>query len=155
LRLTRRGEACRSWLGLHGRPCNPAGGNRVNSGLFSLAREHPAVVGVSGTFVRSMEQARLRVYLTLIALDMSSIFVGYVIAGEIRTGYLVHAQSFRLIAVMVPTFLGVALNNGAYSIAALERPGNGIAKACEALFFSLAGVIAILFYLKVSADFLR
>ena len=109
----------------------------MNSGLFSLAREHPAVVGVSGTFVRSMEQARLRVYLTLIALDMSSIFVGYLIAGEIRTGYLVHAQSFRLIAVMVPTFLGVALNNGAYSIAALERPGNGIAKACEAAAFRL------------------
>jgi len=106
-------------------------------------------------FRSSKEESRVRAYLALIALDLACLLVGYSLAGLLRTGWLLHLSSLRPIVVMLPTFLGVALNNGAYSISALERPSAGAAKACVALLFSVAGVIAFLFYLKVSADFSR
>ncbi|WP_197018387.1 exopolysaccharide biosynthesis polyprenyl glycosylphosphotransferase [Sphingomonas sp. URHD0057] len=91
----------------------------------------------------------------MIGLDLAALLLGYLIAGTLRTGHVFQVQSLRLIGVMIPTFIGVAFNNGAYSIVSLERPGRGIAKAFEALMFSVAAVIALLFYLKVSTDFSR
>jgi exopolysaccharide biosynthesis polyprenyl glycosylphosphotransferase len=106
-------------------------------------------------FVSSKEQARLRIYLSLIALDLACLFAGFLLVGLIRTGDLIHPNSLRLLSVTAPTFLGVALNNGAYSLSALRRPGDGIAKAWQALLFSVAAVVVMLFYLKVSEDFSR
>ena len=110
---------------------------------------------VESGFESSKEQVRLRAYLVLIALDLSSLVAGYLVAGLLHLGSFMNTYSLQTIVVVIPTFMGVALNNGAYSIAALQRPAAGIAKACEALLFSVAAVIAILFYLKVSAEFSR
>lgn len=91
----------------------------------------------------------------LIFLDVVSLAAGYLLSGLVRIGILLNPYSLGTIAIVIPTFLGVALNNGAYSISALQRPAAGIAKACEALLFSIAAVIALLFYLKVSTEFSR
>lgn len=106
-------------------------------------------------FASSKEQARLRIYLALIALDLGCLFLGFALAGLLRNGDFLHPQSLRLMTIMIPTFLGVALNNRAYSLAALKRPGDGIAKAWQAFLFSVAAVVLMIFYLKVSEDFSR
>lgn len=124
-------------------------------GLFSIDRVRAAAPAASYAFTSSKERARLRLYAALIALDLASLTAGYLLAWVIRSGHPLQLHSLQLLGLMVPSFLGVALNNGAYSIAALERPGAGTAKAAEALMFSLVGVLLVLFYLKVSADFSR
>ena len=124
-------------------------------GLSAFDRIQTAIPLASEAFASSKEQARLRLYLALVGIDLAALLVGYLVAGALRSGHLFHIQSLRLIAVMLPTFIGVALNNGAYSLLALEHPGRGIAKALEALMFSVAAVFAILFYLKVSEEFSR
>ena len=124
-------------------------------GALTGERVRPAARTECRGFATSKEQARLRIYLTLIALDLGCLLIGFLIAGLLRTGELVHPHSLRLIGIMIPTFLGVALNNRAYSLAALKRPGDGIAKVWQALLFSVAAVLFMLFYLKVSTDFSR
>jgi lipopolysaccharide/colanic/teichoic acid biosynthesis glycosyltransferase len=127
----------------------------VELGLLSDNRTRSGAAAECRGFSSSKEQARLRLFLALIALDLGCLLAAYLASGLIRTGEVLHVHALRLIAVMVPTFLGVALNNGAYSLDALKRPGDGIAKALQGLLFSVAAVLSMFFYLKVSTDFSR
>ena len=106
-------------------------------------------------FATSKEQLRLKLFVGLFVLDLLSILAGFLIAGAVRTGSPLHNDSLRMVAVMVPTFMGVAINNRAYSLGVLQRPGTGLVKVAEALLYAVAAVIALLFYLKVSTEFSR
>jgi exopolysaccharide biosynthesis polyprenyl glycosylphosphotransferase len=128
----------------------------VDLDLRPLARLRPDVPpATTRRFATSKEQLRLRLYLGLFVLDLLSILVAFLIAGALRTGSPLHDHSLRMVAVMVPTFMGVAINNRAYSLGVLQRPATGLVKVSEALLFAVAAVIALLFYLKVSTEFSR
>ncbi|HKH02662.1 MAG TPA: exopolysaccharide biosynthesis polyprenyl glycosylphosphotransferase, partial [Bradyrhizobium sp.] len=64
-------------------------------------------------------------------------------------------QALLSLAIVLPTFLAVAINNQAYSLKALQRPTFGAAKAVEALCYAVAVAIALLFFLKISVQFSR
>jgi lipopolysaccharide/colanic/teichoic acid biosynthesis glycosyltransferase len=127
----------------------------VELGALTGERVLPTAPADCRGFASSKEQARLRIYLTLVVIDLVCLTIGFLVAGLLRTGHVAHWTSLELIAVMIPTFLGVALNNGAYSLEALKRPGDGIAKAWQAVLFSLAAVLFMFYYLKVTTDYSR
>lgn len=103
----------------------------------------------------SAEADRLKFFITLFLLDGLCIAFGFLVAGAIRFGSPFDEQSMRTIAVLLPTFIAVALNNKSYSIQSLERPSFGVTRSLQALLYACAVAIALLFYLKWSAQFSR
>lgn len=106
-------------------------------------------------FTQSKERLRLFLYFMLFAVDLLALTLSFLAAGALRLGSPFETQSLRTLAVVIPTFIAVALNDRAYSIKALERPLAGALKAMEALFYATAVAIALLFYFKASVQFSR
>lgn len=104
---------------------------------------------------RSAEGLRVRLLASLFALDCLCITVGFIAAGAIRLGSPMEEQGIRTLAVILPMFAAVALNNKSYSLEALERPSFGIARSLQALLYACGVAIALLFYLKWSDQFSR
>ena len=131
----------------------------ASSGGFLLAfraDQGAAAVGArTRIFANSKEHVRLRLYLTLFAADILGLTFAFLAAGALRLGSPFGQQSLRTLAIVIPTFIAVALNNRAYSIDTLERPTAGAIKSTEALFFASAVAIGLLFFLKVSTQFSR
>lgn len=105
--------------------------------------------------IRTGERSRLRLLASLFALDCLCIIFGFTIAGAIRLGSPIEAQGLRTLAVILPIFIAIALNNKSYTLEVLERPGTGIARSVQALLYACAVAIALLFYLKWSDEFSR
>ena len=105
--------------------------------------------------VRSGERSRLRLLASLFALDCLCIIFGFTMAGAVRLGSPIEAQGLRTLAVVLPIFIAIALNNKSYTLEVLERPGTGVARSFQALLYACAVAIALLFYLKWSDEFSR
>ena len=106
-------------------------------------------------FSRSQAFLRVRLYSTLFAVDMLCITLAFLAAGAIRFGTVIDEQTLRTLAVVIPTFIAVALNNRAYSVDALQRPTWSAGRGIAALFYGIAVAIVLLFSLKMSTDFSR
>lgn len=106
-------------------------------------------------FPRSRERLRIGAYASLLLIDLALIAGAFLAAGAIRLGSPLEQQSIRTLVVMLPTFVAIALHNGAYSIKSLQRPGWGAVKLVEALAYATAVAIALLFYMKASIQFSR
>lgn len=110
---------------------------------------------ISSPFAHSTSRLRLTLYCALLGIDLVCIAVGFLAVGDLRLGTLVHEQALRTLAIVVPTFVAISLNSGAYSVEALQRPSFGARKAVEALLFASAVAVALLFYFKVGIQFSR
>lgn len=106
-------------------------------------------------FSRSKESLRFGLYLALFASDLIAFALAFLAAGAMRLGSPFETQSVMTLALLLPTFLAVALNNQSYSISALQHPSIGVTRAVKALVYAVAVAIAFLFYVKASINFSR
>lgn len=106
-------------------------------------------------FKRSKEQLRLRLYATLFVLDLCCIALAFLAVGALRLGAPLGDQTMRTLPVVIPTFIAIAVNSGAYSLRSLQEPSHGATKGTLALIYAIAVAIALLFSFKVSSDFSR
>jgi exopolysaccharide biosynthesis polyprenyl glycosylphosphotransferase len=109
----------------------------------------------SRTGVRSCEKLRLRLYISLLLIDLVVIGVAFGLGGALRLGDPFHDQTIRTLAIVQPTFMAISLNNGSYSLEALERPAASAGRAAEAFAYSIAAALMLLFTLKASEQFSR
>ena len=103
----------------------------------------------------SKELLRLKLYSSLIAVDVAGLALAFMMASWIRLGSPLHGEGIDTLAVVLPLFIGIALNSRAYSIEVLKAPRVGIRRALQSLVFALVAVIGIIFYLKASDNFSR
>lgn len=103
----------------------------------------------------SSEQLRIKLYAALIALDVTMLAFVFVAANFVRFGEPLNEQGLDMLAVVLPIFLGIALNSRAYSLHTLQEPRYGALRVTQSLAFAVAAVIGVIFYLKVSTDFSR
>jgi exopolysaccharide biosynthesis polyprenyl glycosylphosphotransferase len=106
-------------------------------------------------FSSSKERRRTYLYLALAAGDLIAFALAFLLAGALRLGSPFEPQSLRILALLLPTFIAIAINNHSYSISALERPMVGAARATKALLVAVIVGISLLFYLKASVQFSR
>ena len=118
-------------------------------------RGNAGSVGIPRLFPRATERLRLALYVRLIVTDLACIAASFLAAGAIRLGSPLQQQALLSLAIVVPTFLAVAINNQAYSLKALQRPTFGAMKVVEALCYAIGVAIALLFFLKISVQFSR
>jgi len=126
-----------------------------------LDRQHQASVkpADAGREVRtwrpSASSLRIRLVLTLIALDVVGIVASFVAAAYVRGSLQVETNWAFVLLVLIPVYLVTATNAGAYATANLQDPFRAIAKGLTAFALSLAAVIFIAFCLKTTAIFPR
>lgn len=125
--------------------------------LAGVSEAEPVVAPLVGTrlFPSSSEQSRIALYVLLFVTDIALIAIAFLAAGAIRLGSPFEVQALHTVAVVIPTFIAVAIHNRAYSIRALQRPSHGAFKAVEAIGYAIAVAIALLFYAKASVQFSR
>lgn len=104
---------------------------------------------------RSLERRRLQCYLALVVADTVAQFTGFGVSGWVYLGSQGLADASIQAQLVLPVFLTIALYNGAYSIATLERPFGGISRALSALGIAAAFVVFVAFYTKSSLEFSR
>jgi len=104
---------------------------------------------------RSKERLRFQLYCALFALDAAALMLGFLAIDAVRGFSLASASGTRTLALLLPIYLIVAINNRAYTLNALTRPGLGIRRALKALAIALAAVLFVTFSLKTSETFSR
>jgi len=104
---------------------------------------------------RCCERLRLRLYISLFLLDLTVITVAFALAGALRLGADFQEQTVRTLAIVLPTFAAISLNNTSYSLQALERPASGAGRVAEAFAYAIAVALMLLFTLKASEQFSR
>lgn len=57
--------------------------------------------------------------------------------------------------ILCPVFIGIALNDDAYGLKALQQPRHGIIRMARSLIFACVVLMGILFYMKTSSLFSR
>ena len=116
-------------------------------------------VGEEGTWVQasriSKAAARTQFYIALIFADAVALLTAIAIASLIRLKGVDNHQTIVLMSVMVPIYIGLALQGGAYGFQVLERWRTGLRRALVALITAALVVTFVGFALKVSADFSR
>ena len=124
---------------------------------YGYVRQAQSEFDARGTVVapRSKEMLRLRLYFALFLCDALSLIVGFLAANQLRFSNVLDQQGYSMLIVVLPVYLGTALNSRAYTIDVLTHPKQGMYRAALALLFTIGVVLGMAFYLKSGADFSR
>ncbi|GGE89855.1 sugar transferase [Sphingomonas prati] len=104
---------------------------------------------------RRKERLRVQLMIGMIGFDFGAILIGFVLANLLRFDAPFAPQGFYLMKIVVPIFLAIAINNGAYSLDALVQRRYGIGRALSAFAIAIAAVAVLVFYLRVAANYSR
>lgn len=112
---------------------------------------------VPGELIALGRRQTNRRYLWLLAVlvDVAAISLAYSAGGTIRLDDPFHPQVFNILAVVLPIYLAVALNNHGFDFDTIVRPRTGIPLSLTAFMVSLSFVLLVIFMLKVAEDFSR
>jgi lipopolysaccharide/colanic/teichoic acid biosynthesis glycosyltransferase len=103
----------------------------------------------------SKEPLRLRLYLAMMLVDTAALFMGFVFANVLRFGAPFHAHGLNMFLVLLPIYLGTALNSRAYGLDALTVSRRGMFRAVSSLVFAVAAVTFLAFYLRSGMEISR
>ena len=105
--------------------------------------------------MNSKERLRLRLYLMLILVDLTSITASFILGNVIRLDAALHPQGLDMLVLLLPLYAALALDMRAYSVDVLRSPRIGIARALKALAIAFAIVMGFLFYMKAGPLYSR
>ncbi|MDB5690642.1 MAG: hypothetical protein JWL91_2518 [Sphingomonas bacterium] len=103
----------------------------------------------------SKEPLRLRLYLALMLVDVAALFLGFVVANVLRFGVPFHSHGMNMALVLLPIYLGTAVNSRAYCLDVLIASRRGMFRAVSSLAFAVAAVTFLAFYLRSSMEMSR
>ncbi|WP_157216030.1 sugar transferase [Flavisphingomonas formosensis] len=84
-----------------------------------------------------------------------SLVLGFLFGNQVRFNDVLDQQGYNMLVVVLPVYLGTALNSRAYTIDVLTNSRLGIYRAALGLMFTIGVVLGMAFYLKAGADFSR
>jgi len=102
-----------------------------------------------------IQSLRVRLCLMILVVDCLTILAGCLIGNFIRSGDLLAPSGINLFAVVLPIFVGVAINSDAYAADVLRDVRTGLSRASLAYIFAVFAIFFLAFYMKVSSDLSR
>ena len=102
-----------------------------------------------------IQSLRVRLCLTILLVDCFTILAGCLIGNFLRFGDPFAPSGINLFAVVLPIFVGVAINSDAYAADVLRDVRTGFSRASLAYVFAVFAVFFLAFYMKVSSDLSR
>jgi len=115
-----------------------------------LQRSSPPRVDLS-----EIQSLRVRLCLMILIVDCLTILTGCLIGNFLRFGDPFAPSGINLFAVVLPIFVGVAINSDAYAADVLRDFRTGFSRASLAYVFAVFAVFFLAFYMKVSEDLSR
>ena len=103
----------------------------------------------------SKESLRLRLYVALIVLDATAMILGFEAGNVVRFGTPIGAQGLNMCLMLLPIYLGTAINSRAYAMDVLTSCRRGTFRALTSLLFAVAAVTFLAFYLRSNLDMSR
>jgi exopolysaccharide biosynthesis polyprenyl glycosylphosphotransferase len=91
----------------------------------------------------------------ILLVDCCSILAGCLMGNFLRFGDPFAPSGINLFAVVLPIFVGVAINSDAYAADVLRDVRTGLSRASLAYAFAVFAVFFLAFYMKVSSDLSR
>lgn len=98
---------------------------------------------------------RLRLYLLLMIADGTLMAVAFLLANLVRHGRLLDSTGVTTLALLLPIYLAIGLNGGAWSLKALESSRASAALAVQTLLSAIAVATILFFSFKIGEDFSR
>jgi exopolysaccharide biosynthesis polyprenyl glycosylphosphotransferase len=98
---------------------------------------------------------RLRLYLLFALIDCLCLTAAFLLANVARYGRPFESYGLNTLALLLPIYLAINFNGGAYSIKALTDPRRSAGIAVQSLLFAIAVAVALLFSFKIGEDFSR
>jgi len=102
-----------------------------------------------------IQSLRVRLCLMILVVDCLTILAGCLIGNFLRFGDPFATAGINLFAVVLPIFVGVAINSDAYAADVLRDVRTGFSRASLAYVFAVFAVFFLAFYMKVSSDLSR
>jgi hypothetical protein len=103
----------------------------------------------------SLERRRVRIYLSLLILDILLILGGFMVVGEIYLDFRPFKFALLQAQLLLPLYLTLALYQRSYSIPALQDWRFGAARSLGALALAGALLLFVTFYTKSTSQFSR
>lgn len=98
---------------------------------------------------------RVRLYVSLLAIDLLSILAGFLIVNFLRFHDLFNGPGLSLGFAFLPLFVALAFSGASYSIEVLVAPRVGIWRALKALALTAAGLMIALYSAKAAGGLSR
>ncbi len=118
-------------------------------------RTDPAPPGPPRRRKGDYPRLRLRLYLAIMLIDAASMSVAFATANLVRFGRPFESYGVEMVMLLLPVYLAIGLNGGAWSIDALASPRRSVGLAVRSLLLALAVATAAFFSLKIGEDFSR
>ena len=134
----------------------PIGGRRGASGASAPVNQESVKPPIKPRVdLSEIQSLRVRLCLMILLVDCFTILVGCLIGNFLRFGDPFAPSGINLFAVVLPIFVGVAINSDAYAADVLRDARTGFSRASLAYVFAVFAVFFLAFYMKVSSDLSR
>ena len=108
-----------------------------------------------GMDLSELQALRIRLSFLILAVDCVAIVVGCLLANEFRFGQAFADPGVALFEMVLPLYVGIAINGDAYATDVLGDAQTGLSRAMLAYVFAVLAVSFLSFYLKVNNDLSR
>ncbi|WP_419827825.1 exopolysaccharide biosynthesis polyprenyl glycosylphosphotransferase [Sphingomonas sp.] len=123
-------------------------GPKARLGALPLADLRGALPGNKHMF-------RVRIYAVLLVIDCLAIAASFIVGNLAKFGDALAAPGLNAVAVLLPLFVAIAVQNGIYGVDFFQRWRQTAERALMALGWAVLAVLFISFYLHASARLSR
>ncbi|HEY0622366.1 exopolysaccharide biosynthesis polyprenyl glycosylphosphotransferase [Sphingomonas sp.] len=103
----------------------------------------------------SHAKLRRRFYFSLLAIDLLCILGSLFLASWVYVPTRAGNEWLIIASLLVPVYLGAALNSHAYSTEIIDKPAVGVRRAVQSVALGFGVILLVAFSTKASADFSR
>lgn len=108
-----------------------------------------------GVAPSEIQALRIRLCILVLVVDCVAILAGCLTGNLIRFGDPLAASGINLFAVVLPLYVGIAINSDAYASDVLSDMQTGLSRAVLAYMFAIFTIFFLAFYMRVGTDMSR
>ena len=102
-----------------------------------------------------LQTLRVKLSFLILAVDCLAIFAGCLLGNLLRFGDIFAPSGINLFAVVLPLYVGIAINSDAYAADVLPDLRTGFSRAAMAYVFAVFAVFFLAFYMKAGGNLSR
>ncbi|WP_420143857.1 sugar transferase [Sphingobium sp.] len=123
--------------------------------MYLLNRFSKADTEITVPLPEAKRDVRLRLYLKLMLLDCTIIGSVFLTVSTLFGKQWMALDKINLMAMVIPIYVGVAINGNAYSRRSLERPFPAAAQAALNLLLAMLAIQCVLYFAQISDSISR
>lgn len=119
-------------------------------GKIAADKSYPFMNGYEAKY-----KVRIRLYLKLMLIDCAVILIAFGLSGTLASSLWLDFGGLSLGAMILPIYIGVAVNGNAYTLQSLKNPTRSAMQVVLFMTFAMLTVQCVLYFAHVSASISR